>query len=85
MENEGDLELLDPTYLDCFSKYGYAVIKQAFSKETAARCRDKVWEHMNIHNGVSREDASTWLPKVSLDRVWMEDEGAPWKSVFTLK
>jgi hypothetical protein len=85
MEKERNVDLLDHTDFDCFRKYGYVVIKQAFSKETAALCKDRVWEHMSTYHGVCRQDASTWVPKVSLDKVWMENEGAPWKSVFTLK
>ena len=85
MEEGRHLEVPELTDFDCFSKYGYVVIKQAFSKETAVLCRDIVWEHMSTYHKVNRQDTSTWVPKVSLDKVWMESEGAPWKSVFTSK
>lgn len=85
MEEERDLDFNASLDFDCFSKYGYTVIKQAFSKETAALCRDKVWEHIRKYHGVCRQDTSTWVPKVSLDKVWMEHEGPPWNSVFTMK
>ena len=74
---------LDATDIDTFNKFGYLVIKNAFSKKTAALCRDKVWEYIGDSHGVYREDQSSWVPKVSLDKVWMESDGAPWQDVFT--
>ena len=76
---------LDPSDIDTFNKYGYLVVKNAFTKMTADLCRDKVWEFMGESHGVYREDQSTWVPKVSLDKVWMESDGTPWEDVFTDK
>lgn len=71
--------------LSSFSKYGYMVVKNAFSAETAALCRDIVWEHMAEHHNVVRHDMSTWPHKVSLDQVWMKEDGDAWRGVFTPK
>ena len=76
---------LDPSDIDTFNTCGYLVVKNAFSKKTAALCREKVWEHMGESHGVYREDQSSWVPKVSLDRVWMKSDGTPWQDVFTDK
>ena len=76
---------LDPLDIETFNNYGYMVIKNAFSKKTAEMCREKVWEYMSNSHGVLRKDQSTWVPKVSLDKVWMESDGEPWQDVFTEK
>ena len=70
---------------DSFNKYGYMVIKNAFSKETAALCRDKMWTHIKGTHGVDRLDQSTWIPKVLSDKMWTEQDGIPWSEVFTTR
>lgn len=70
---------------DCFNKYGYMVIKSAFSKETAELCRLKMWDQIKITHGVDRHDQSTWVPKVLSDKIWTRQDGLPWANVFTEK
>ena len=77
--------VLSPLDLSSFNKYGYVVIKSAFSNETASLCRDEVWELMSKSDGVDRHDQATWVPKVSLDKVWVAEDGAPWENIFTDK
>lgn len=74
-----------PEDIDCFNKYGYVVVKNAFSRVTAELCREKMWDHIKITNGVDRHDQSTWIPKVRSDKIWHRKDGAPWANVFTEK
>ena len=66
-----------------FIKYGYFVVKNAFSKETAQLCRDIMWDHIKVTDGVDRYDQSTWPSKVLTDKVWIQGDGVPWENVFT--
>ena len=78
-------DFLSSSDLNSFNEYGYMVVKNAFSEETAASCRDIVWEHMTEYHNVIRHDVSTWPHKVSLDQVWMKEDGDAWRGVFTPK
>lgn len=49
-----------------FGKYGYMLIKNAFSKETAEQCKEKIWDYMKESDGIDRYDQSTWTFKVTI-------------------
>jgi hypothetical protein len=77
----GMTEVLDGGY-ESFERYGYFVIKGAFGKETAAQCRDVLWECLTSE-GISRDDLGTWPLKIKLDKTWKGSDGSPWDRVFT--
>lgn len=81
MESQESLQ----TNLNTFEKYGYMLVKNAFSKETASLCRDEVWKYLEGIEGVDRNDMSTWPLKSSIDKVWNARDGEPWSNVFTEK
>jgi hypothetical protein len=68
-----------------FEKYGYMVVKNAFSKQTASLCRDEIWKYLEVIDGINRNDMSTWPLKSSIDKVWTATDGEPWNNVFTNK
>jgi len=82
-----------------FMTRGYMVIREAFSAETAARCREEIWKHYILKGNfehdytvlpenrvpILREDPTTWPLKVPIGVSFGEDEGEPWRDVFTPK
>jgi hypothetical protein len=68
-----------------FEKYGYMLVKHAFSKKTASLCRNEVWKYLEINEGINRNDMSTWPLKSAIDKIWTANDGEPWNNVFTEK
>ncbi len=51
--------------LDAFIRDGYVAIRGAFAADTAAACRQLIWESMG-QQGILPEDAATWPPRVEI-------------------
>jgi len=51
---------------DGFIRDGYVVVRGAVDAETAAACRELIWESM-AKRGVRRDDRGTWPSVVEID------------------
>jgi hypothetical protein len=52
--------------VDRFIREGYVAVRGAVDAETAAACREMIWQGM-ARRGVSRDDPATWPPLVEID------------------
>lgn len=69
---------------ESFRSLGYAVVKGAFSSETAKACSDLIWEDMERDQYIKRHDASTWpAVKCALEQTFHQNSGVPWCNVYT--
>jgi hypothetical protein len=77
--------MFDADAVDDFNALGYLVVKNAFSKEVAAACKEELWNHIRESNGVNRLDHSTWKDIVKVGKVWNASDGYPWSELFSDK
>jgi hypothetical protein len=52
--------------LDAFIRDGYVAIRGAFDADTAAACRQRIWESLR-QQGIREDDPATWPSLVDLD------------------
>ncbi|KAF1314366.1 Phytanoyl-coa dioxygenase, partial [Globisporangium splendens] len=48
--------------IDAFVRDGFVLLKDAFSEETAAKCRELVWRRLE-EDGILKSDSSTWVER----------------------
>jgi hypothetical protein len=62
--------------VDGFVRDGFTVVRGAFDADTAAGCRDGIWDALAGH-GVRRDDRGTWRrPSIRVDT----PDGAPFRA-----
>lgn len=71
--------------IERFKKLGYAILRNAFSKETASACRIILDNCLKEDFGINVIDESTWLLRQGIQRVFKKNDGVPWADVFTPK
>ncbi|OQS06220.1 hypothetical protein THRCLA_01738 [Thraustotheca clavata] len=79
---ENDEIGLLPEEVDFFIEHGYVLLKKAFSTETAAACREFLWERLE-KDGLNRHDSLTWPEKHWISESYDKNTGDPWTNVIT--
>ncbi|EQC36907.1 hypothetical protein SDRG_05735 [Saprolegnia diclina VS20] len=73
---------LTPEQVLHFVEHGYVLLKNAFSCETAAACREFLWERIAA-DGIDRHNSLSWPEKHWISESYNEDTGGPWAGVLT--
>jgi hypothetical protein len=81
--NQGVWTGLADADIDSFIDLGYCVIKRAFSKETAEKCREWMWDKMEREHGICKDHPTDWPVKLPIGECYGKEAGAPWDEVYT--
>ncbi|KAG9398159.1 hypothetical protein AC1031_014959 [Aphanomyces cochlioides] len=73
---------LTPEEVDHFIKHGYVLLRNAFSADIAAACREFLWARIE-QDGVKQDDCATWPEKHWISESYSDATGEPWTEVLT--
>ncbi|OQR99363.1 hypothetical protein ACHHYP_06947 [Achlya hypogyna] len=73
---------LTPEEVRHFVEHGYVLLKKAFSPDTAAACREFLWDRI-AKDGIDRQNSLTWPEKHWISESYNDVTGDPWTSVLT--
>ncbi|RHY84996.1 hypothetical protein DYB35_007202 [Aphanomyces astaci] len=65
-----------------FIEHGYVLLRNAFPVDTAAACRDFLWNRIE-QDGVKQHDCATWPEKHWISESYDDKTGSPWTEVLT--
>ncbi|KAF0716777.1 hypothetical protein AaE_011004 [Aphanomyces astaci] len=65
-----------------FIEHGYVLLRNAFPVDTAAACRDFLWNRIE-QDGVKQHDCATWPEKHWISESYDDKTGSPWTEALT--
>lgn len=81
-QNEIVAEGLTDDEIQQFKQKGFVLLKDAFPAETAQACRNILWEKLKSKQ-IDQNNPNTWVKRIGLTDIFMENEGEPWESVLS--
>lgn len=78
--------VLSDNELKDFIDYGYVAVKNAFSRDIANKCKEKIWERIENDEklNIQRNNQLSWpYDKLPIGEVYWMHDGYPWNEVFT--